>query len=109
MLAVGSRPEGYRWGTGRAGYSPQGILSPMGRQAYNEIAEGRVVGELEGCAGEMLVEHRGGGSPLSAVRLEGLGESGRGEGAASPQSCGAREAPSHACHLILMTSQSGWC
>lgn len=64
-LAAGSRPEGYRWGTGRVGYSPQGILSPRGRQAHNEVAGGRVVGELEGCAGEMLLEHRGGGSPLS--------------------------------------------
>lgn len=64
MLAVGSWPEGDRQGIGRDDCSPQGVLSPVGRQAFSELAEGRVMGELEG-AGEMLLLLRRGRSRLS--------------------------------------------
>lgn len=64
MLAVGSWPEGDERGIGREDCSPRGVLSPVGRQAFSELAEGRVMGELEG-AGEMLPLLRGGRSHLS--------------------------------------------
>ena len=64
MLVVGSWPEGDGRGIGREDCSPQGVLSPVGRQAFSELAEGRVMGELEG-AGEMLPLLRGGRSHLS--------------------------------------------
>ena len=33
--------------------APREFLRPVGRQAFSELAEGRVMGELEGWAGEM--------------------------------------------------------
>lgn len=50
--------------TDRVSYSPPRILSPVGRQAYNKIAEGSVMGELQKCIGDTFVEHRGGASCL---------------------------------------------
>lgn len=64
MLAVGSWPEGDRRGVCRDDCSSQGVLSPVGRQAFSELAESRVMGELEG-TGEMLLLLRGGRSHLS--------------------------------------------
>lgn len=78
VLAVGNWPEGGRRGIGRDDCSPQGVLRPVGRQAFSEPAEGRVMGELEGWAGEMLLQLRGGRSHLFWILGE-LGESGRGE------------------------------
>jgi len=48
MLAVGSCPEGDRRGIGRDDCSPQGVLVPVRGQAFSELTEGRVMGELEG-------------------------------------------------------------
>lgn len=56
--------------TDRVGYSPPRILSPVGRQAYNKIAEGRVTGELQKCVGGTSVEHRGGASCLFGLEEE---------------------------------------
>lgn len=48
----------------RSDHSPGGIFSPMWEQVYSEIAGGRVTGEPKGCADQMLLGHRGGGSHL---------------------------------------------
>lgn len=53
--------------------APREFLRPVGRQAFSELAEGRVMGELEGWAGEMLLQLRG----YWFWILGELGESGR--------------------------------
>lgn len=42
----------------RLGHSPQRILSPTGRQAYDKIEEGKVVREPKRSVGDVLMEHR---------------------------------------------------
>lgn len=55
--------------------APREFSRQWGRQAFCELAEGRVMGELEGRAGEMLLQLRG----YWFWILGELGESGRGE------------------------------